>query len=777
MVRYLCTRAVILLILSTFTSLLDAATISGRIHDSTAGVLPGVTVEATPVSGGAATIAMTSSDGSYALSVPPGRYDLAFRLIGFATAARRALRVDEVAPAILDVTLLLQSSADIVVTARNTFRDLRDVVDPSNGLIGFADAATVGVITTRDIEQRPFQRPAQILEAVPGLIVSQHSGEGKANQYYLRGFNLDHGTDIAITVAGVPVNMPTHGHGQGYADSNFLIPELVSAIQFKKGPYYAEEGDFASAGAVNINYLSLLEKPILFVQAGMFGYERALIAGSPQVGGGVLLYALEANRNQGPWERGDDLRKFNGLLRYTRGSQIGGFSVTASGYDGRWNSSDQIPDRAVESGAISRFGLVDATNGGATSRYSLASEWQHGSSRSITRASAYVARYQLRLFSNFTYFLDDPVNGDQFEQGDQRWLMGGSGSHRWLSEFAGVPAENVAGIEVRRDDIDRVGLYKTRDRARLTTTREDAVLQTSTGLYGQSALQWTPWLRTLIGVRADRYDFDVRSGDELNGGLATGALVSPKLSMIFGPFSNSELYLNWGSGFHSNDARGTTIRIDPGSGEPVERVTPLVRSRGAEAGLRTRPLSRLSATAAVWTLDLASELVFVGDTGTTEASRGTRRSGIELSAQYQLSPRVSIDSEYAYSRARFEGAGPEGDRVPGAIEGVASAGLNLGGSGPLSAELRYRYFGPRPLVEDNSVRSEASSLVSGRLGYQLHKAVRLTVDVFNLLDSDVSDIDYFYRSRLPGEAAGGTEDTHFHPVEKRSVRLGITTTF
>jgi outer membrane cobalamin receptor len=773
--------AIAVLLAMCATAFAQEASLTGRVLDSTRAVLPGVTVEVTPATGGATQVAVTGADGAYALALTPGTYDVAFHLINFATSIRRGVAVIDSAPAHVDVTLYLASNAEVVVTAKQTFRNLADLNEPVNDLIGIADAATAGVVTAQEIDRRPFQRAGEILETVPGVIVSQHSGEGKANQYYLRGFNLDHGTDIAITVAGAPVNMPTHGHGQGYADANFLIPELASAVQYKKGPYYADEGDFATAGAVNVNYVNLLDKPLALLQGGSAGFGRALYAASPEIGGGYLLYAIEAGRNDGPWVRPDDFRKVNGVLRYTRGGQRDGFSITAMGYGATWDSTDQVPARAVSGQTISRFGLIDASDGGKTSRYSLASEWQRNSSSALTQAGAYAIKYRLNLFSNFTYFLDDPINGDQFEQADDRVVYGLHGSHRWLAHWGRVSAENLVGVQARHDDIANVGLYHTRDRIRLDTTRQDRVSETSGGVYAQSALQWSSWLRTILGVRADRYRFDVGSEEPLNSGRADAALLSPKLTMIFGPWCKTELYANAGSGFHSNDARGATIRIDPVSGEAAERVTPLVRTRGAEIGIRSTPVPRVHMTAALWGLDIASELLFVGDAGNTEASRPSRRAGVELAAFYNILDWLALDGEYAYSRARFRDADPTsaatGDRIPGAIEGVASLGLSIIDFHRVSGELRYRYFGPRPLIEDDSVRSDASSLLNARIGYRVTPHLRLDLDMFNILDANASDIDYYYASRLPGEPAAGVDDLHFHPVEKRAFRVAFVTSF
>ena len=744
-------------LLVTLTLSAHAGTIAGRVVDSTSGVLPGVTVEA----GGVATV--TGGDGTYALALPPGTYDVSYQLLNFATRVRRGVVVGAEG-ARVDATLYLAASADVIVTAKQTFRNLADLDGPVNDLIGIAGTATEGVVSAREIERRPFQRAGEILETVPGVIVSQHSGEGKANQYYLRGFNLDHGTDIAITVAGAPVNMPTHGHGQGYADANFLIPELIAGVQYKKGPYFADEGDFASAGAVNVNYLSLLDRPIALVQAGTEGYGRALYAASHRAGAGFLLYAIEAGKNDGPWVRPDDFRKLNGVLRFTRGDQRGGFSVTAMGYGARWNSTDQVPRRAVDGGTIPRFGLVDPTAGGGTSRYSLAAEWQRSTPATLTQAGAYGIAYRLELFSNFTYFLDHPDVGDQFEQADDRRVYGARATHRRLAQWRGRAIENLIGIQTRHDDIRNVGLYHTRERVRLDTTRQDRVAETNVAVFAQSSMQWAPWLRTIAGLRADRYAFDVDGAAR-----ADASLLSPKLTAIFGPWRNTELYANAGTGFHSNDARGVVSAVDP--------ATPLVRTRGAELGLRTAPIRRFHATAALWALDMASELLFIGDAGTTEASRPSRRVGVEVSAFCNLREWLALDADYAHSRARFRDDDPAGDRIPGAVEGVASAGISLIGLGGFSGEMRYRYFGPRPLLEDGSARSGASSLVSARLGYRVTPRVRLDVDVFNVLDAEVSDIDYFYTSRLPGEPAGGFDDVHFHPVGGRAFRVGIVTAF
>jgi outer membrane cobalamin receptor len=620
-------------------------------------------------------------------------------------------------------------------------------------------------------------RPGEVLESVPGVIISQHSGEGKANQYYLRGFNLDHATDFATTVAGMPVNLPTHGHGQGYSDTNFLIPELVSGVQYSKGPYFAELGDFSAAGAANINYTNTLERPIVSVAGGEEGWGRALFAGSPQLGTGHLLYALELGKNDGPWVQPDDYTKVNAVLRYSHGDARNGFSLTGMGYRASWNSTDQIPERAVGSGLIDRFGAIDSTDGGDTSRYAVIADWQASASGSVTRATTYAFHDDVDLFSNFTYALDDPENGDQFEQTDSRVVSGGRVTHRRLGVWGGRTVEHTFGTQVRNDALGSVGLFHTRERERLSTVREDDVRQTSGAVFYANRYQWSPLVRTELGLRADLYHFRVDSDTAANSGTNTSGIVSPKAGVVIGPMKSTEFYANAGMGFHSNDARGTTITVDPGSGEAASRVTPLVRARGAEIGVRTVGVPRTQLTVTLWTLALDSELLFVGDAGTTEASRPSRRTGIEATAYYRPRSWLTIDADLAASRARFTNEDPSGRFIPGSVQTVVSAGVSVDHPRGLFASARLRYFGPRPLIEDGSVRSQSTSLVNLQGGYRMLRNARLVADVFNLFDRKVSDIDYFYTSRLPGEPAAGVDDIHLHPALPRAARISLQLSF
>jgi len=706
----------------------------------------------------------------------PGRSQLVFLLVNFATS-RRDVMVGATPSARVDVVLTLSLNADVAVTGKATFTNLADAENPAENLVRVAQSASQGAITARQLDTRPVMRSGEVLETVPGVVISQHSGEGKANQYYLRGFNLDHGTDFATTVAGLPVNMPTHGHGHGYSDLNFLIPELISGVQFSKGPYFAEQGDFATAGAANINYTNSLTRPLVRVAGGGQGFGRALVAASRAAGGGTVLAALEVQHNDGPWARPDDFRKVNGLVRFSRGDAQNGLAATFMGYRGRWNSTDQIPVRAVDEGLTDRFGTLDATNGGDSYRYSASVDWQRTRNNASTKVTAFGLAYDLNLFSNFTYFLDDPVNGDQFRQADHRFVSGAKVSHRRLATWGGRAVQNVVALQVRNDNISNVGLYHTAARQVLETVREDAVLQTSAGAYAQNETAWTPWLRTLAGLRVDGYRFDVTAGEPRNSGTDYAGLVSPKGGAIFGPWSGTEFYLNGGLGFHSNDARGATITVDPATGEPADRVTPLARARGAEVGVRSVRIPHLQSSVSLWTLSLDSELIFIGDAGTTEAGRPSHRYGVEWANYYAPRPWLTFDADVTVSRAHFTDADPAGELVPGAVATVVSGGVTLDSLRNLFGSVRWRYFGPRALLEDDSVRSQATSLVNLEAGYRFSRGVRLAVDVFNVFDARHSDIDYFYRSRLMGEPADGVDDFHFHPTLPRSARVSLIVGF
>ncbi len=669
-----------------------------------------------------------------------------------------------------------EASASVVVKGHAEPVKVHDLDAPLNDLLGIADTASQGIVTPEKLGERAYLRAGEVLETVPGLLISQHSGEGKANQYYLRGFDLDHGTDLAVSVAGLPVNLPSNAHGQGYSDLNFLIPELVRDIQYEKGPYFADAGDFAAAGSVRVDYAHTLA-PMAQVEFGADGYRRFLAAGSMKAGQGDLLAALELMGNDGPWVHPDDFRKANGVVRYSWAGASDAFEVTGLAYSGRWNSSDQVPERAIASGLISRFGEVDPTDGGMSRRQALLGAWQHAGERTSTRVEAFLSTYALDLYSDFTYFLNDPVHGDQFHQHDRRTVSGLRLSQRWSASFLGRPMDNEVGLQVRDDAISGLGLSHTEARQELGTVMRDQVTQATEGLTFENRIRWSDWFRTVLGLREDAAQATVRSDTALNSGRSRASITSPKASLVVGPWRGTEFYLSYGQGFHSNDARGTTLSVDPATGAALSPVTPLVKARGEEFGLRSAILPRWRTTLAFWRLDLDSELTFGGDDGTTSPNRPTRRHGIEWSNEVHATDRLTLNADLAYSTARFTVHDAIGDAVPQSIRGAAILGLAWRVDDGIQVSLLDRWFGPRVLIEDGSVESRASNLAQAQAKWQATRHLALTFDLFNLFNAPASDIDYYYASRLPGEPSGGVDDVHLHPVAPREWRVGMRWAF
>jgi hypothetical protein len=659
---------------------------------------------------------------------------------------------------------------------RLKYYDDIDITARADNLLGIAGSSNEGTTGREDLERRPKLRSGELVETVPGAIATQHSGGGKANQYFLRGFNLDHGTDFAISAGGMPVNLPTHGHGQGYADLNFLIPELVERARYRKGPYFAEIGDFSSAGGVDFDFVRSMPEGNMTLTLGSYAYQRALVAGTASVGGGDLTGALEYYHYDGPWDRPDDYERFNGYLGYRRGDSTGGWSLTAMGSDGEWLASDQLPQRAVEEGLVDRYGILDPGPRGRTARYSLSGEAHRGSGASLSSLSAYAIRYDFDLISNFTYFLDDPLHGDQFEQVDDRWIFGLGLDHRWSGHLASAHTASAVGLDMRYDVIAN-GLYRTTNLIRTFTTREDDVRQLSGGLWGETWIVFSPTLRLNVGLRADYYRAEVDAFRNINSGSADDWMLNPKLSLVWKLSRSAELSFNAGSGFHSNDARGATIRIDPVTGEPVQPVNPLARATGFDVGIRSFTSAGYHGTLTAFWLELDSELLFVGDGGTTEASRPSRRVGFEWTNFWQLCRAVGIDFDATATDARFTDDDPAGDEIPGAITVTVASGVTVSDLGRWFGSLRLRYFSGGPLIEDGSVTWGPTVLLNGLIGYAVSDHIRLALEGFNLLNREDDDIAYYYASRLPGEPLEGLEDIHFHPMEKPSVRVTMTWRF
>jgi hypothetical protein len=639
--------------------------------------------------------------------------------------------------------------------------------------VGTSDAASEGVMEAGLLRNRPAMRPGEILEFIPGVIVTQHSGDGKANQIFLRGFNLDHGTDFATSVNGIPANLPTHAHGQGYADLNFLIPEMVQRVEYRKGPYHAKGGDFSLAGSADVSYRTSFDRPFLDVGVGQRGFRRSVAGGSTAVGAALtLVAALEAMGHDGPWVVPQGLKRHNGVLTLSGLGDNSTWQVSVMGYQAKWTASDQVPERLLNTPGFSRFGSFDPTAGGNTARHSVSGQWAYTNGQGgVLRAQAYAVRSAMDLYSNFTYALERPEQGDQFRQQDQRTVWGGSLSHAISHGWMERLARSQWGLQWRADDA-RVGLFDSVARRVTTVVRDDAVRQASVGVYAQTVVEWSPLLRTITGLRLDHKQLRVQALSQAqNSGEGSDLQASPKLSLVLGPWRKSEFFINAGSGFHSNDARGATIRVDPRTAKPVPRVPILVAGRGAELGFRTEAWPGLQSSLSLWGLHLDSELVYLGDAGSTEASQASRRRGVEFSNRYTPRKWLLIDADLAWSHGRFA----NGDRIPNAVDRVASAAVTLRDIAHWTGSLQWRYLGSGPLVEDNSVRSRPSSSFNARVSRHLPawgRNTEATLDIFNLGNRRADDIQYFYTSRLPGEAAP-VADRHVHPAEPRSFRLSL----
>jgi outer membrane receptor protein involved in Fe transport len=633
-------------------------------------------------------------------------------------------------------------------------------------------AASSLTVRDRDLLLRPHPRPADILHVTPGLFVVQHAGGGKANQYFLRGFDADHGSDVALFVDGVPVNMVSHGHGQGYADLHWLIPEVVERVEVYKGPYFAEYGDFATAGAINLVTRRSFELSQVSLGGGMFNTYRGLVVASPHLEGWRPFIAAEVYGTDGPFENGEDLKRFNLFGRVTREIDTrSSFSLTLTSYGGGWNASGQVPLREVEAARLDRFGSIDPTEGGNSQRHSVYATYRAlPADDSEFLLTAYLAHYRLALFSNFTFFSRDPVNGDMIEQNDVRTLMGLRSSYRFLRRAGGIAFDTTFGAQLRNDLISNA-LHYNHERERLSTIVDADVREGSLAVWGQEDVTWTRWLRSVVGLRADYFGFDVSDNLEdtsttgtRTSGVRDAAFVSPKASLILSPLRELDFYLNFGMGFHSNDARGVVRGVDP--------VTPLTRAIGGEIGARTRLFDRLDLAAAFFVLDLESEIVWVGDEGVTEARGPTRRLGGEFELRLKILPWLFADGDVTVSRATFT-------ENPGNANAVALA-PTLVVSGGVSARHPDGYFGrlgvfaigDRPATEDRFLTAEGFWRVDATLGYRYKDLLELAVTGQNLFNVAWREAQFANVSRLPSETSPSSCPAGTRPVEDGGTFLG-----
>ena len=768
----------------------SSSQVSGVIIDTSGALIAGVGVMLRSADGSVQRTTQSDANGLFTI---PGLSAGSYRLV----LSHPAFEPKEIAVTVASET---QNPLRILLTVRAVSTSI-NVQGRENELVGIADSGTQGTTGAKQLQDRPILRSGEVLETVPGLIITQHAGGGKANQYFLRGFNLDHGTDFAVFLDDMPLNLPSHTHGEGYSDMNTVIPEFVRRVNFEKGPYYADVGVYGSAGSAHLEFYKTLPENFFQVEGGMYGYERAVFGVSQKAGSGGLLSGGEVYHDDGPWTHPDGYLKFNGILTYSRGDDANGLSVTARGYQGKWDSSDQIAAGAVP--LVGFFGTLNPTDGGNSQRCSLQTERHRQRANSRTKITLYGFRYNLDLFSDFTYYLTDPVRSDQFEQQDRRLVVGLDARHSISSLWFGRKVENTFGVQVRNDWV-RNGLFQAQNRARVdktdtdtgttlpATTQEDRFTDTQTGFYVENRIQWADRIRTVAALRGDVGHADVTSlVTPANSGTAAKFLPSPKLSLIFGPWSKTEFYVQGGFGFHSNDARGATQTVEPVSADnpypntPGSRIPLLIPTKGAEIGVRTAALSHLQSTVSLWYLRSASELQQSGDTaGTVASTQPSNRYGIEWANYYTPLEHLSFDFDMAGSRALFitidDGDAapdsPGGKRVPEAVGLVISSGITLHDYKRFSASLRLRNFGPRDLTSDGINRSRATVLLNAQASYRISGKWSVFAEFLNLLNRRDHDIDYAYEFRVTPTAASAFTDV-FHPVEPFQVRFGLRRSF
>ena len=660
--------------------------------------------------------------------------------------------------------------------------ELQEVTVTSSrlNLIGTATTASQGVVVNDELALTPAFRPGQLLETVPGLDVTMHSGEGKASQYLMRGYNLDHGTDLATYVDGMPINEPTHAHGQGYTDLNFMIPELATNIQYTKGTYYADEGDFASVGSVHLSYLDAIEDQGSGT-AGALGFERLFTAGSVTMGAGHLLGALELQHYDGPWVSPDDQRNISAVLRYSKGTSHDGYSLTAMFYHDLWNSSTDQPQRAVAEGLISRFGSLDPSDGGQAQRASLSLQYHRTVAEGQLSASVYAISNHLTLWNDFTHFLVDPVNGDQEAQHEDRGTIGAAIGYARSATLASLDNDLLVGITTRYDAND-VSRLSTKDRVVLSAaddplnfSESDTVRLTSVAAYVQATTRWTDWFRSVLGVRADSmYGADAGT----NSGTASGKLLQPKGSLIFRPAAFTELYLSAGRGFHSNDLRGVTH-----AGAMGQSGIRLIASQtGEEIGVRQQITPAIALTLAAFTLHAESQTTYDPDAGVDIAGPASRRQGFEVNVTYQALRWLEFYGSYSADRARFDtpyddGTGHVGYFLPNAPFATGSFNAYVKNLGPWSGGLEYRYLGAFPLSSDDRVQGHGYGAWNANAHYAFGDGWKVGLGVYNLLNLRADAAEFWYVDRLPGEAGGGVADLHVHPLEPRSLRCTVSRAF
>jgi len=632
-------------------------------------------------------------------------------------------------------------------------------------------ASSQQFIPDKEILLQPQGRPAQVLRLIPGFLAVEHSGgAGKADQYFLRGFDADHGTDVAFFADGMPVNLRTHAHGQGYSDLNFIIPETIEGLDVYKGAYLPEYGDFATAGAVNFRTRQVVQEGVVQATGGQFDTQRYMLMFSPTKDKVRTLFAAEGYYTNGPFQ--NDNRYFRSNLLGKMTTNLTGrdeLSLTATFQKSQWNASGEIPLRAVNDGTLDRFGAIDPSEGGKTLRSTARLNYHYDTtSGGQFFSNAYGQYYRLDLFTNFTFFLNDPVDGDGIQQSDRRVMYGGDIGYKQRGEVLGLPSIGTIGFQTRVDNIHaRLGTQTKRTPT--GTTTDSDVLEASYAPFVKAEVQPTSWMRLVGGLRAVTFTFDVRNRcatcSEPSAGRTSSGIFLPKMNVILGPWASTEFFANYGEGYHSNDARSAVV---PGS-------SPLARAKSYEVGVRSKPWGPegVELLATLWRLDLKSELVFVGDEGTTEIRGASRREGVEVAARGRVWGPLYFNGSVTYTKAEFR----NGDAIPLAPEVTAYGALLLRWPEGLTSQLQATYLGVRPLVEDLSVKS--SSWIDFDLSERYHLPITLShgrleafLFVQNLFNTKWEQAIFAFESQLRNEAAP-VNGIHFVPGNPRTCMGGV----
>ncbi len=633
-------------------------------------------------------------------------------------------------------------------------------------------ASSQQFIPDKEYLLQPQGRPAQVLRLIPGFIAVEHSGgAGKADQYFLRGFDADHGTDVAFFADGMPINLRTHAHGQGYTDLNFIIPETIEGLDVYKGAYLPEYGDFATAGAVNFRTRDVVKEGVVQAAGGQFDTQRYMLMFSPTKDRVRTLFAAEGYYTNGPFQ--NDNRYFRGNLLGKMTTNLTGrdeLSITGTFHKAQWNASGEIPLRAVADGTLDRFGAIDPSEGGKTLRSTARLNYHYDTtSGGQFFANAYGQYYRLDLFTNFTFFLNDPINGDGIQQSDRRVMYGGDVGYKQRGEVFGLSSIGMIGFQTRVDNIHaKLGTQTTR--VPTGTTTDSDILEASYAPFIKGEIQPTSWMRLTGGLRGETFTFDVHNRcptcAEQPAGRKSSGIVLPKMNLILGPWASTEFFANYGEGYHSNDARSA---VAPGS-------LPLARAKSYEVGVRSKPWGPqgVELIATLWRLDLKSELVFVGDEGTTEVRGPSRRQGVEVAARGQILGPLYFNGSVTWTKAEFR----NGDAIPLAPEMTAYGALLLKWPEGLTSQLQATHLGVRPLIEDRSVK--APSWIDFDLSerYQLpiklsHGRLEAFLFIQNLFNTKWEQAIFAFTSQLRNEAATAVDSIHFVPGNPRTFMGGL----